>query len=68
MLDAGICDGDIVVVTPQPDARNGDIVVALIDDDPRTKEVVIGCDDGYLYAWTADGNALAGWPIGPITD
>ncbi len=37
--------------------------IALIDDDPRTKEVVIGCDDGYLYAWTADGNALPGWPI-----
>lgn len=38
MLDAGICDGDIVVVAPQPDARNGDIVVALIDDEATVKE------------------------------
>src|SRR5213592_3665444 len=29
MIDAGILDGDIVVVRRQPDARNGEIVVAL---------------------------------------
>src|SRR5256714_8990015 len=33
MIDAGILDGDIVVVKRQEDARNGQIVVALAGDD-----------------------------------
>lgn len=33
MIEAGIHDGDIVVVRPQPDARNGDIVVARVEDE-----------------------------------
>src|SRR4051794_14706298 len=33
MIEAGILDGDIVVVRRQPDARNGEIVVALAGDD-----------------------------------
>jgi repressor LexA len=37
MRDAGIIDGDIVIVQPQPDARNGDIVVALLDDEATVK-------------------------------
>ena len=32
MKDAGIMDGDVVVVTHQSSADNGDIVVAMIDD------------------------------------
>ncbi len=39
-------------------------VIALLDNDPRTKEVVIGCDDGYLYAYSAYGTTLPGqWPV-----
>ena len=33
MIDAGILDGDYVVVRRQQDARNGDIVVALAGED-----------------------------------
>lgn len=36
MVEAGIFDGDFVVVRQQPDADNGDIVVAGIPDDEAT--------------------------------
>ena len=36
MIEAGILDGDYVVVRQQPDAENGDIVVAGIPDDEAT--------------------------------
>jgi repressor LexA len=38
MINAGILDGDIVVVHRQPDARNGEIVVALAGQDERADE------------------------------
>jgi len=37
MIEAGILDGDIVVVTEQNTANNGDIVVAMIDDEATVK-------------------------------
>ncbi len=37
MIDAGIFDGDLVVVHPQDDADNGEIVVALVGDEATTK-------------------------------
>jgi repressor LexA len=37
MIDAAICDGDIVVVRQQPEAYNGDIVAAMIDDEATVK-------------------------------
>lgn len=37
MRNAGILDGDYVVVRQQPDAVNGDIVVALIGDEATVK-------------------------------
>jgi repressor LexA len=37
MIDAAICDGDIVVVKQQPEAYNGDIVAAMIDDEATVK-------------------------------
>lgn len=36
MIDAGIFDGDYVVVRSQPTANNGDLVAALINDDEAT--------------------------------
>ena len=36
MVDAGIVDGDFVVVRQQPDAQQGDIVVAGIPDEEAT--------------------------------
>lgn len=37
MINAGIYDGDIVVVDQTPVAENGEIVVALIDDEATVK-------------------------------
>jgi repressor LexA len=41
MIDAGILDGDIVVVRRQQDARDGDIVVALAGDDESADEATV---------------------------
>ncbi len=37
MINAGIFDGDDVLVAQQSDARNGDMVVALVDDSATVK-------------------------------
>ena len=37
MIDAGIIDGDLVLVSEQTTAINGDIVVALLDDEATIK-------------------------------
>ncbi len=37
MINAGIMDGDFVVIRKQQDANNGDIVVAMIDDEATVK-------------------------------
>ena len=37
MIEAGILDGDYVLVRPQDTASNGDIVVALLDDEVTVK-------------------------------
>ena len=39
MIEAGILDGDIVVVRKQADAVNGDIVVAMIEDEATVKRI-----------------------------
>jgi repressor LexA len=41
MIEAGILDGDIVVVRRQPDARDGEIVVALAGDDESADEATV---------------------------
>ena len=38
MIDAGILDGDLVLVKKQDTANNGDIVVALIEDEATVKK------------------------------
>jgi len=37
MIEAGILDGDLVVVTQQPTAEEGDIVVAMLGDEATVK-------------------------------
>ena len=37
MIQAGILDGDYLVIRKQPDANNGEIVVAMIDDEATVK-------------------------------
>ena len=41
MQDAGILEGDYVVVRRQQDARDGDIVVALVGDDESADEATV---------------------------
>jgi repressor LexA len=41
MIDAGILEGDIVVVRRTQDARSGDIVVALAGDDESADEATV---------------------------
>ncbi len=44
MEDAGISDGDLVVIRKQPTAQPGDIVVALVDQDRNTLKRFAGFD------------------------
>ena len=41
MIEAGILDGDVVVVRRQDDARDGDVVVALVGDDESAEEATV---------------------------
>jgi len=41
MIEAGILDGDVVVVRRQDDARPGDVVVALVGDDETADEATV---------------------------
>jgi repressor LexA len=41
MIEAGILDGDLVIVQTAQDARNGEIVVALAGDDESTDEATV---------------------------
>jgi repressor LexA len=41
MVEAGILEGDVVVVHRQQDARDGDIVVALVGDDEAAHEATV---------------------------
>ncbi|HET7467838.1 MAG TPA: transcriptional repressor LexA [Candidatus Dormibacteraeota bacterium] len=42
MVNAGILDGDLVLVRPQQEAPNGAIVVALVDNDATVKRLERG--------------------------
>ena len=41
MIEAGILDGDTLVVRKQEDASNGDVVVALVGDDESATEATV---------------------------
>lgn len=41
MIEAGILDGDLVVVRKQQDAHDGDVVVALVGDDETANEATV---------------------------
>lgn len=46
MIDAGILDGDYVIINSQATASNGNIVVALIDEEATVKEFYK--EDGHI--------------------
>ena len=41
MINAGIMEGDLVIVSPQKNASNGDIIVALLGDDATMKRFMV---------------------------
>jgi len=41
MIEAGILDGDVVVVRRQDDARDGEVVVALVGEDESADEATV---------------------------
>jgi len=47
MIDAAICDGDLVVVRQQPTAENGEIVAALLGDEATIK--TLKCTPGQVW-------------------
>jgi repressor LexA len=47
MVDAAICDGDVVVVRRQDEAHSGEIVAAMIDGEATVK--VLRRRDGHVY-------------------
>jgi repressor LexA len=47
MIDAAICDGDIVVVRQQSEAHSGQIVAAMIDNEATVK--VYRRRNGHVY-------------------
>jgi repressor LexA len=54
MKDAGIIEGDLVVVRSQDDAANGDIVVALVGEDATVKRYFRESDHVRLQPENAD--------------
>lgn len=46
MIEAHICDGDLVLIQPQQEAANGEIVVVMIDDEATLKRFYRR--DGYI--------------------
>ncbi len=72
MVNAGIHDGDLVIVQSTNDAKNGDIVVALIGNEVTVKRLMGSGKNRYLKAenpsyadihpqepWTLQGKVLA---------
>lgn len=52
--DAGICDGDIIVIDKSLEARNGDFVVAFVDGEFTLKEFRL--DEKNNCAWLIPHN------------
>lgn len=56
MIEAGILDGDMVVIEPASTARNGEIVVALIDHEEATLKTLKRNSDGSITLVPANKN------------
>jgi len=58
MRDAGILDGDLLVVQRTPEAHNGQIVVARIDDEATVKRLRLQEDKAYLEPANPDFDVI----------
>jgi repressor LexA len=65
MIDAGIHEGDLVIVRKQSTAKNGEIVVALIDGEVTVKRLEKQKDSAWLVAANARYRPV---PIPPHKD
>jgi len=54
MINAGIYEGDLVIVRPTKDVRNNDIVVALLHDEATVKRFIQIKNRAYLKAENPD--------------
>ena len=73
MIEAGIFDGDTVIIKEAPTATPGDIVVALVDDEAATLKRVDraggrqpGLRNPHLRAGSRQGSGPAGRPHPPL--
>jgi repressor LexA len=66
MIDAHICDGDIVVIRKQDYADNGQIVAALLDDGSVTLKTYRRLKDGRVMLIPANPN-LAPFTLDSVT-
>lgn len=60
MLNAGILDGDFVIVRKQPNAENGQIVVALLEDEATVKRYYRNGDEVWLMPENDDYEPIDG--------
>lgn len=60
MIDAGIFDGDFVVIRSQNDARNGEFVAAMIDGEATVKELSITGGHVWLLPHNPDYSPIPG--------
>ncbi|MFA7289634.1 MAG: transcriptional repressor LexA [Melioribacteraceae bacterium] len=58
MKNAGIYEGDLVIVAPQKDANNGDIVIALLGDEATMKRFMKTKDHVVLRPENEDFNDI----------
>ncbi len=54
MINAGIYEGDLVIVRPTKEAKNQDIVVALLHDEATVKRLIFVKNRAYLKAENPD--------------
>jgi repressor LexA len=71
MIEAGILDGDLVIVSQQNTAKNGDIVVALIEDEATVKRFYkeedyfrLQPDNKYMYPIIVKELSILGVVVG----
>ena len=62
MIEAHICDGDLVLIQPQQEAANGEIVVVMIDDEVTLKRFYRR--DGYIEL-RPENSAMASIIVSP---
>lgn len=57
MIEAGILDGDVIIVHRTPHADNGDIVVAMVDDSATVKRFFR--EDGHFFRLQPENSKMA---------